>query len=206
MRREPTSVSRAYVVRGTRASRPVAYALRVVLLVCIACAGCGGGPSKLERVVEKAAKKPDPLARYVSDAVKPVSQPLGVVFGDQLELVGINVPAEVKIGEPFEVELVWHCLAEPSRDWQIALLFDHPKPWWRLNEGHWPPVPTTMWRKGLYVSWTVEVTFPAKALPGDYTIDVHPFVIVKKGPPQVGEVLPATANKDKQRGKMRVIQ
>jgi hypothetical protein len=206
MRRERAAVPWVHTVGEAKMRRPVIRALPAMLLVCLACAGCGGGSPQLERVVAEAAKHPDPLARYVSDTAKPVSQPLGVVFGDQLELVGINVPAQVKTGEPFKVELVWRCLAEPGRDWQIALLFDHPKPWWRLNEGHWPPVPTTMWRKGLYVSWTVEVTFPAKALPGDYTIDVHPFVIVKKGPPQVGEVLPATANKDKQRGKMRVIQ
>lgn len=175
------------------------------LLACIACVGCGGDAPGLNQILQDVARQPDPLARYVSDHAEPVTQHLGVVFGDQLELVGINVPNEVRIGQPFEIEQVWHCLNLSDREWSFALLFDHANPRWRLNKGHRPPVPTSMWEKGDYVSWKVQIEFPADAPPGDYIVNLHPFFLVKEESKERFERLPVRAGEETRYGKLRLL-
>ena len=173
------------------------------LIFLTALAGCGGrGP---EPARPAATTKPSAVERHIVDRPPAVSQLLGVVFGDQLELVGINVPNQVKKGESFELEQVWRCLRVPERDWRIAVHFRGPTPKAKLNRDQAPPVPTTQWQEGRYIHWKVQAAVPAKAPLGDYTIEIRPYVIVPKTKPPKFERLEVTSEGSGRLGKMKLV-
>ena len=160
-------------------------------------AGCGrGGPEKPAVPPRPAAgpeaKKPLPAEQYVSESPVSVAKPLRMVFGDQIELVGITVPETVKRGEPFEVEQVWRCLATPDRNWRIALHFKRLDPLTRINWDHKPPLRTSQWKKDEYVYWKVRPIFPETAPLGGYQIEILPYVTIPGTEPEKLESLPLT--------------
>ena len=102
-------------------------------------------------------------------------QAIGVTFGNELELVGLNLPPTVKRGEPLEIELVWKTDTAPTKDWTIAVHIDHQNPYRRLSADHNPPIPTSKWPAGQYVHWKKTVPIPATAETGEYLIEVYPY-------------------------------
>ena len=177
----------------------VKMAVYGVLLLGLLVVGLGcGSPSQTPSA--------SPSASFsISAAAPAVSQPLGVVFGDQLELVGLNLPTQIKKGVPFDIEMVWHCLKQPDRNFRIAVLLDYVSgKWWRYSMDDRPPFPTIAWPAGQYVTIKETGTFPAGAGVGQYRITVHPFNIIANTRPQRFDRPAITKQKTSQFGEVEV--
>ena len=110
-----------------------------------------------------------------------VAQRLSVAFGDELLLVGHSVdPNPVVKGKPATLEIVWKCLARPSRDWVV---WTHIGPSQMINRDHRSFFPIVMWEAGKYYRDSVEFTMPAGAKPGQYPVSIGPYASAGRGQP-----------------------
>lgn len=72
-----------------------------------------------------------------------------VAWDDSIELVGWEVPARVRRGEPFQIDVVYKVLKPLDRSWSVFVHLDGPK--MRANGDHDPlggRCPTSTWKPG----------------------------------------------------------
>jgi hypothetical protein len=102
----------------------------------------------------------NPLSRMIlRERPADIRAPLSITFEDQIELIGVNMPEQVKRGDEFEMTLFFRVLAKPKRSWQIFVHFDGGGV--RFQGDHWPVnnrCGTTFWQPGDYVVDTFKVT------------------------------------------------
>jgi len=73
-------------------------------------------------------------------------------YDNQIELVGVRMPATVARNADFEMKLVYHVIAPVGGAWQVFVHFD--KGALRFNGDHWPirqRCQTSMWQQGDYI-------------------------------------------------------
>jgi 4-amino-4-deoxy-L-arabinose transferase-like glycosyltransferase len=102
----------------------------------------------------------NPLTRAILRAPPAdIKKPLAVVFEDQIELIGVTMPARVDRGDTFTMTLFFKVLAKPRRNWQIFVHFDGGG--MRFQGDHWPVnsrCGTANWQPGDYIVDTFRVT------------------------------------------------
>ncbi len=105
-----------------------------------------------------------------------IPNPLDIVFGDQIALIGFNMDRRVlKPGETLELTLWWKALARPKLDYTA---FTHvvlpPGAVWAgvdapLEDG---ATPASQWQPGQRVEAHYRLTLPAEAPPGVYFVEI----------------------------------
>ena len=95
----------------------------------------------------------NPLRRFVSTTAPVPQHPLAINFDDKLQLIGYDLPAEVKRGEDVKVRLHFKVVAPVGGSFKVFLHFDGPGA--RVNGDHVPldgRFPTQFWTVGTYVT------------------------------------------------------
>ncbi len=89
-------------------------------------------------------------------------------YDNQIELVGVRMPAAVTRNADFEVTLTYHVIAQVNGAWQAFVHFD--KGALRFNGDHWPirqRCQTSMWQQGDYIVDTFTVNAGDPSFPKD---------------------------------------
>jgi len=127
---------------------------------------------------------------YLLDEMPVLPNPVGVRFGDTIELAGVNgAEWEVAKGSAFVMSCVWRSLAPAGRDYQVFVHFVGPGGRVRLQQDHEPvggAYPTGQWRPGDIVRESFLVVVPPDTPSGTYE------VVVGVWDPVTGARLPAT--------------
>lgn len=63
---------------------------------------------------------------------------MGVEFGEEIELIGVDVDGEFARGEEIEMTWYWQALDDVDEDWQIFVHFDSEEEPFRQNLDHYP--------------------------------------------------------------------
>lgn len=104
--------------------------------------------------VPPARKDRNPLQRAIvrEEPTDLIKERVSVNYDNKIELIGVNMPAQVKRGDKFELILIYKVLDKPGRNWQIFAHFDGAGA--RFQGDHWPVdnrCGTTYWQPGDYV-------------------------------------------------------
>ncbi len=122
-------------------------------------------------------------------------QPLEIIFGESMELIGMNTLAETyQAGTSVRLKLDWHATVRPPGRYKIfthLIGSDGNLYAQRDLEPGDGLLPTNGWARGEYVSTDYTIGLPADLIPGDYTIRVGLY------DPNTNErVLPVGVNAD----------
>jgi hypothetical protein len=100
-------------------------------------------------------------------SVSPVHVPANpIVWDDRIELVGWDIPATARVGEPIEVTLVFRARARILHSWRVFAHFDSATAGRRQNADHDPAAGacgTSTWRAGDVVVDRFSTTLPVAA-------------------------------------------
>jgi hypothetical protein len=114
------------------------------------------------------------VAIYEEDTQSSPGAVLDVIFGDQIQLVGVNIPRRGAPGEALRVILHWKVLAKPERGLKMFVHLWQPgsaEPFAQddgiPNQGWFP---TDVWEKGIYVTDPHDIRLPADLPPGIYPL------------------------------------
>ncbi len=114
------------------------------------------------------------LPRGAAEALLParpsdIAQPLEVELGGRVRLLEAALPEEpVTAGESVPLRLTFESLAPLSDDgWMVFVHVRGPR---FFQADHEPPRPLSWWRAGDVVRYTRQLTIPADAPPGAYTV------------------------------------
>jgi hypothetical protein len=126
-----------------------------------------------------------PLAMRGENKEPAVADKLLVTFGKEILLVGCKVqPSPVQKGKPATLEIVWKCLARPSREWIAFTHIDYPgTPAKTISKDHTMLLPIALWEPGKYYRDKVDFTIPASEKPGKYSIYIGLFTVAGQGMP-----------------------
>jgi 4-amino-4-deoxy-L-arabinose transferase-like glycosyltransferase len=114
---------------------------------------------------------------YRSSTTKlPVEHAVGVSLGDQVEVVGANLPAQATGGQIAPVAVIWHVLARLAENDHVALLLTDAggQVWWQTD--HVPISPfysPTSWTIGEYLRDDYELAVPLGLPAGQYAVQVQ---------------------------------
>ena len=101
-------------------------------------------------------------------AVNPTSHP--VMFGPSVELLSVDMPAQVKAGESFDVTWTWAAHGKMPPGWKVFVHFENGKGN-RFVGDHQPTRPFEWWTNGQYIRYTTTVSIPRTGVPpGKYSL------------------------------------
>ncbi len=78
------------------------------------------------------------VQEYLLDEAPEPDYPIGVVFGESVELVGLSVEGDLRPGQEVTATWYWRVLADVHEDWQIFVHFDAEEERFRQNLDHYP--------------------------------------------------------------------
>ena len=96
-----------------------------------------------------------------------LAKPLGVFLGDEVELLGVELPAQAKGGDAFPVTWTYAAHGPLAGTWKVFAHFEDGKGG-RFTGDHAPVRPFGWWRAGQYIRYTTTVGVPRGAAPGRY--------------------------------------
>lgn len=112
--------------------------------------------------------------------VPPVSHPLNITLGDQVELLGYDLSTEaVAPGETFTLTLYWRALTEMETDYTVfthLAALDGSMSGQRDNPPANGTYPTTLWVAGEVVADTYTIAVRPDATPGMHRLEVGMYV------------------------------
>jgi hypothetical protein len=131
--------------------------------------------------------RPEPSPQYI----------LGGEFGGEAHLLGYDLPAQPRSGQPLFVTLYWRALAMPPADRFVYLrLVDNQGRIWARADS--PPVmglwPTGRWVPEMFIEDVHELPLPPGTPPGVYRLEVGLY------DPETGQTLPASGRPTGQGG------
>jgi hypothetical protein len=126
--------------------------------------------------------------------VPAVGHPLGILLGDQVELLGYDLSGEtVAPGETLTLTLYWQALTEMDESYTVFTHLIAPDGSMTGQRDN-PPVggnhPTNLWLAGEVVSDAYEITISADAAPGEHLLEVGMYVA------ETGARLPVSGTQD----------
>lgn len=126
---------------------------------------CAGARATLEAWYDR-AEIPAGAAEALLDARPQIAHPTPVDFGDEVRLLGVDLPAgPVRAGQHFDVTYTFEARGRLPGGWKIFAHFEGPG---RFQADHEPPRPFSWWRRGQLIRYTQTVTVPRDAQPGTY--------------------------------------
>ena len=99
-----------------------------------------------------------------------VAAPLGVFFGDEIELLSVEAPAQVKPGESFVATWTFATHGRLDGGWKVFAHFEQKPGGARFTGDHAPAVPFAWWKPGQFVRYTTRVAVPGTAATGTYRL------------------------------------
>lgn len=146
----------------TTPSAPRTLALLLALAALLGLAACIERPTSPREKRDKFDRSR--LGEVVLKQEPPVSKRVGAVFGNAVELLGVELkPATARPGETVEVTYLFRVLGEAEEDYKVFVhVDDRAGRGDRVNADHWPAggrYPTSAWRKGEIVRdvWSFKV-------------------------------------------------
>jgi arylsulfatase A-like enzyme len=116
-----------------------------------------------------ASQVPEGAAEALLSARPDVSDPLDVDFGAEVRLLAVELPAQTRPGEPFDVTWTFEARGRLDAGWKVFAHFEGPGGA-RFTGDHVPARPFEWWRQGQFVRYTRTVTVPKNARPGSYRL------------------------------------
>lgn len=145
--------------------------------------GCENARAALAAWYER-SEIPDGAMEALLSAA-PKTSGMSLQLGDAITLVDVQMPAQVKAGESFDMVLTWNATGTPPAGWKVFAHFENPKGG-RFTGDHAPVRPFSWWKEGQHIRYTHKVNLRKNLNPGHYALW---FGAYKKS-----ERLPATAN------------
>ncbi|MBP9203088.1 MAG: sulfatase [Kofleriaceae bacterium] len=130
--------------------------------------GCAETRATLARWYD-ASQIPAGAAEALLPGAPDVAGPLGVRFGDGLELLAVTAPARARRGEQVELTWTFAVRARPPLGYKVFVHGEDGKGG-RFVGDHAPVRPLAWWRPGQYIRYTSTLTVPRTAAPGVYTV------------------------------------
>jgi choline-sulfatase len=127
---------------------------------------CATVRGALERWYD-ATQVPAGAAEALLPARPAIDRPLGVFFGDEVELLSVEVPATAKPGE--SVTMTWTFAAHGALPdgWAVFAHFENGKGG-RFTADRAPARPFSWWRAGQFIRYTIPVSIPRGIAAGTY--------------------------------------
>ncbi len=132
---------------------------------------CGDARAILEGFLDWSDLLPDGVSDHdVLDSPPTVGHRVDVEVGEELRLVGVDLPEEpVRRGRAFEITWVWQVVDRMTPGFRV---FAHLKTQGgRFLGDHSPPRPFETWPEGRWVRYTTEVRVPGGTPSGRYEIN-----------------------------------
>jgi len=123
---------------------------------------------ELERWYDQ-AQVPAGAAGTLLSARPELAHPLGVFFGDELELLAVDLPAQAHAGEAFTVTWTYAAHGALADGWKVFAHFERPGGG-RFTGDHAPVRPFSWWRAGQYIRYATQATVPRGTIPGRYEL------------------------------------
>ncbi|MBK9030418.1 MAG: sulfatase [Myxococcales bacterium] len=98
-----------------------------------------------------------------------IARPLDVDFGDQVRLLGLDAPAEVRPGQSVELTFSFEARGRLTGGWKVFVHVEGPAGG-RFTADHAPVRPFDWWRRGQFIRYTITTTVPASAPAGAYDV------------------------------------
>lgn len=90
-----------------------------------------------------------------------------VDFGDEIRLLAVEMPEQVRAGRSFEVTYTFEARGQLEPGWKVFAHFEGDRGGRFLGD-HQPPRPFEWWRKGQHIRYRQPVTVPPGSPPGTY--------------------------------------
>jgi hypothetical protein len=128
---------------------------------------CASVRTALGRWYDDEQVPPDAADALLSGAPD-IAAPLDLDFGSEVRLLAVDVPRQVKAGEPLDVTWTFEAMGRLRGGWQVFAHFvdDHGKTGWQGD--HTPAWPFEWWTRGQYIRYTRTVIVPKSAHAGVY--------------------------------------
>jgi len=118
--------------------------------------------------------------RSPSGQALPAEHKLHANFGDQIELLGYNLPdTQVRLGGRMRVVLYWHAITDVQKNYQTFVHLAEPLNVAWAQEDHLNPggLPTSRWPRDKYVWDEYEIDIPPETPPGEYKVNVGLYLM-----------------------------
>jgi len=134
-----------------------------------------------------ASQIPEGAADALLSGRPDVARPLDVEFGDEVRLLAVDLPAQVRAGEPFDVTWTFEARGRLTPGWKVFAHFEGPGGA-RFVGDHAPARPFEWWRRGQFIRYTRTVAVPPSTAPGRYTLWVGLWRGNKRRPARAAHV------------------
>jgi arylsulfatase A-like enzyme len=127
------------------------------------------GPALAERLagmMDEAQTPPEAAAAIHADAPKPAVDVHGD-FGAAVRFLGADLPREARAGSQIAATYHFQSTKPLPGDWRVFVHVEGPG---RFLGDHMPAPPIARWQPGQYIADAQELTIPAGAPPGEYTV------------------------------------
>jgi arylsulfatase A-like enzyme len=116
-----------------------------------------------------AEQVPPGAAAALLPAAPAIERPLGVTFGSEIELLAVELPAQVKQGETFTVTWTFAAHGTLADGWKVFVHFENGKGA-RFTGDHAPARPFAWWRAGQFIRYSTTATVARGSPPGRYQL------------------------------------
>lgn len=97
----------------------------------------------------------------------PIAAPLDIDLGPELRLLALDLPAQVKAGDTFDVTWTFEARGRLTGGWKVFAHFEGASGG-RFTGDHAPARPFAWWQRGQFIRYTTTVTVPAGSPAGEY--------------------------------------
>jgi hypothetical protein len=129
---------------------------------------CAGARKAFERWYDS-AQIPAGAAEALLSGKPDIPAPLDIDLGPEIRLLAVDLPAQVKAGEVFDVTWTFEARGRLDAGWRMFVHFEDGRGG-RFTADHAPPRPYDWWRKGQYLRYTITSTAPRTAGAGTYGV------------------------------------
>ncbi|HVV86552.1 MAG TPA: sulfatase-like hydrolase/transferase [Kofleriaceae bacterium] len=98
-----------------------------------------------------------------------LAHPLDIDLGPDVRLLAVDLPAQVKAGDVFDITWTFAARGRLADGWKVFVHFEAPTGG-RFTADHAPARPFAWWKAGQYIRYTITASVPATAPPGDYAL------------------------------------
>ncbi|HUQ05200.1 MAG TPA: sulfatase [Kofleriaceae bacterium] len=96
-----------------------------------------------------------------------ITKPLDIDLGPEIRLLSVEMPAQVKAGETFDITWTFEARGRLDAGWRVFVHFEDGRNS-RFTGDHAPARPFEWWRRGQYIRYTTPATVPPGAAAGTY--------------------------------------
>ena len=102
------------------------------------------------------------------DQLPQLAAPLGVLLGEDVELVGVEMAEAARRGSTVTMTYYWRARGTPTKGWRVFAHFEGDRD--RFSGDHRPQRPFSWWRKGQHLRTESQLLIPRSTKPGRYQL------------------------------------